>query len=158
MGKKLDLIGDVFGSLTVLARGEQDQYGRYKWLCQCKCGVVKQIHGRHLVNGRTKSCGCKVGIELPKPALGLTGDKHPKWKGGVHYQDGYKRVWVAPYTYEFEHRLNYGSTVPEGFVVHHEDGNKLNNVAQNLALLSRSAHAKEHGLGKQIRRRKRVKR
>ena len=35
-------------------------------------------------------------------------------------------------------------SVPEGFVIHHIDGNKCNNVIENLECMSRSRHAKLH--------------
>lgn len=37
--------------------------------------------------------------------------------------------------------LNY---IPKGFVIHHIDGNKLNNNPNNLFLISRSDHARLH--------------
>lgn len=34
--------------------------------------------------------------------------------------------------------------VPAGFVVHHKDGNKLNNMLSNLALMEWGAHSAKH--------------
>ena len=45
------------------------------------------------------------------------------------------------------HRLQwikYHGEIPEGYVVHHKDGNKLNWDIENLEVLSRSEHIKEH--------------
>ena len=30
----------------------------HKWICRCKCGVVKSVYGFMLKNGNSKSCGC----------------------------------------------------------------------------------------------------
>lgn len=38
---------------------------------------------------------------------------------------------------------NFGP-IPEGYHVHHKDGNPLNNAPENLECLTSSAHAKEH--------------
>lgn len=45
------------------------------------------------------------------------------------------------------HRLQwmkYHGDIPKGYVIHHKDGNKLNWNIDNLELLSRSQHIKEH--------------
>lgn len=53
----VDLVGQVFGQLLVLAF---DHYadGRYYWLCRCSCGTEKIVYHHHLTKGTTKSCGC----------------------------------------------------------------------------------------------------
>lgn len=56
---------------------------------------------------------------------------------------------------KYEHHLvweqAFGS-IPEGYEIHHKDGNKLNNSLSNLQLITRSEHARLHaiknGLGK----------
>jgi hypothetical protein len=55
-----DLTGKSFGDWTVLARGVH-QYGRTRWLCQCACGSERSVAAVHLVNGKSKSCGCRKG-------------------------------------------------------------------------------------------------
>ena len=51
-------IGNVYGYLTVIARTQNDNNGRARWLCQCKCGNQIKVLGKSLRNGNTKSCGC----------------------------------------------------------------------------------------------------
>ena len=51
-------IGNVYGYLTVIARAQNDNNGRARWLCQCKCGNQIEVLGKSLRNGNTKSCGC----------------------------------------------------------------------------------------------------
>lgn len=57
---KEDLIGKVFGKLTVKNRDYTKiglEVGSI-WLCQCECGTIKLISRHNLVNTGTKSCGC----------------------------------------------------------------------------------------------------
>lgn len=75
MGRKaIDLIGQVFGDLTVIERAEND--GNYaQWRCICSCGKEKIIRGTSLRNGSSQSCGCKKGRKI----INLTGQKIGKW-------------------------------------------------------------------------------
>lgn len=52
-----NLLGQKFGLLTVIDQAPSDNHGT-KWICQCKCGTIKEIAGTSLNNGLTKSCGC----------------------------------------------------------------------------------------------------
>lgn len=59
----LNLIGQKFNKLTVIARDEDYilPNGRHitKWLCNCDCGTKNvSILGTRLKHGYTKSCGC----------------------------------------------------------------------------------------------------
>ncbi len=56
-----DLTGKRFGSVVVIGRAENDRNGNRYWTCQCDCGNVKNIGGRHLKAGKIKSCGCQKG-------------------------------------------------------------------------------------------------
>lgn len=58
--KKLSLIGQTFGRLTVIGEGHKNKQGSYKWLCKCICGKELEVLGSKLKNGHTKSCGCIV--------------------------------------------------------------------------------------------------
>jgi hypothetical protein len=51
------------------------------------------------------------------------------------------------------HRIiweNERGEIPEGFDVHHKDGNKLNNAIENLECISHSEHLSKHMKGKKI--------
>lgn len=52
-----DLIGKVFGRLTVIKREKNRKYEKM-WLCECECGNRKIIYGSALLNNKTNSCGC----------------------------------------------------------------------------------------------------
>ena len=56
--KKLDLIGQKFGRLTVVETSEPSKTGKSRWVCQCSCGNRVTVIGHDLKNGKTKSCGC----------------------------------------------------------------------------------------------------
>ena len=67
--KKLDLTGQRFGKLTVLAPAENIG-SRTAWLCRCDCGREAVVPTRRLRDGRRTSCGCgKDGLnEVPGEA------------------------------------------------------------------------------------------
>lgn len=54
-----------------------------------------------------------------------------------------KLVLLHRYIWE----LHFGA-IPDGCVIHHKDGNKLNNNLDNLECLSRSRHSAHHGKNK----------
>ena len=55
--KKLDLTGQRFGKLTVIAPADNIE-GRTAWRCRCDCGNETIVKTYRLLNGHTKSCGC----------------------------------------------------------------------------------------------------
>ena len=69
------------------------------------------------------------------------------YEGHRVYMNGkYPAVCIKGKNYHI-HRLQwvkYHGEIPEGYVVHHKDENKLNWDIDNLELLSRSEHIKEH--------------
>lgn len=59
MTKPLNLIGQQFGRLTVLARNASNtRRGNSQWDCQCSCGKLVTVTGNNLVSGNSYSCGC----------------------------------------------------------------------------------------------------
>ncbi len=56
--KAPDLIGQVFGYLSVQKRCASDAKRNSQWLCLCRCGNYTTVRGFVLRNGTTKSCGC----------------------------------------------------------------------------------------------------
>ena len=59
MSKKINMLNQVYGMLTVIAEAPSDKSGNAMWECRCECGNIKIIQGRHLRSGNTTSCGCK---------------------------------------------------------------------------------------------------
>lgn len=57
-GSFIDISGQRFGRLIVLARAASDKKGMAKWMCRCDCGVERTIYSQSLRSGVSKSCGC----------------------------------------------------------------------------------------------------
>lgn len=68
--KKLDLTGQRFGKLTVLAPAE-NVGSRTAWLCRCDCGRETAVVTQRLRDGHRTSCGCdKELFGEPPSAIG----------------------------------------------------------------------------------------
>ena len=72
--------------------------------------------------------------------------RNKKLKDGYINKKGYKIITFFGKR-KMEHRKvyedNFGK-IPEGFDIHHQDGNKLNNNLNNLHLMTKSEHTKLH--------------
>lgn len=55
-----DLVGQVFGRLTVIERAENYHRKFSRYLCRCECGRTLTVPGGHLRTSHTRSCGCIV--------------------------------------------------------------------------------------------------
>lgn len=59
MSKKVNILGQKFGRLTVVGECEErTKQGQLMYKCKCECGNIKNIRGYTLRNGGSKSCGC----------------------------------------------------------------------------------------------------
>jgi len=57
-GRHVDLVGQKFGRLTVIAVAEKTVRLRVSWECLCECGARTQATTNALTTGNTRSCGC----------------------------------------------------------------------------------------------------
>ncbi len=59
---------------------------------------------------------------------------------------GYLHIWINGKSIRYHRFLweQVNGTIPKGYVLHHIDGDKLNNNLQNLELLKNSEHTKLH--------------
>lgn len=86
MGKFKDLTGLKFGKLTVIEQAGHDKYNKILWKCKCDCGNETITHGRDLVNGHCKSCGCILSENKKKRSRfkGLSDTRiYTIWKGMI---------------------------------------------------------------------------
>jgi hypothetical protein len=83
MSALLNLVGQRFGRLRVVARGENSTSGQTCWLCQCDCGQFTTVSSTHLRIGNTKSCGC-LALEMrtkhSHAARGLRDRTYESWE------------------------------------------------------------------------------
>ena len=83
MGKKINLLGESFGFLTVIAETSMPYQSttRVRWVCRCECGNIRELPSDALKSGKNKSCGCKRGI------------KHGAFKNGADPTPTYN-TWI----------------------------------------------------------------
>lgn len=60
MPRRLNLIGETFGRLTVIgdAGRHRGKGGGSVWVCLCSCGKTVKVRSVHLRSGHTRSCRC----------------------------------------------------------------------------------------------------
>jgi|SRR5215467_7405799 len=59
MSRSVDLTGQKFGQLQVIALHPERIRRGFAWLCRCECGKEKVIASIKLRTGNTVSCGCR---------------------------------------------------------------------------------------------------
>lgn len=125
---------------------EEDTLSQDKRLCECGCGE-EVTSFNHQTWPRTPS-RFKRGHRRAKY-------HYQWWKGGIVIDSGgYRRVFMPSHPntnsrgYILEHVLvmteMLGRPLQSGEVVHHKDGNRLNNSKDNLRLMTRSQHTSHH--------------
>ena len=53
------MIGQKYNRLTVLYRLDRENKKRY-FMVRCDCGVEKKVNKHHILDNKTKSCGCLI--------------------------------------------------------------------------------------------------
>lgn len=160
-GKAIDVLGQKFGRLTVLARSERRRPAAGGsnpafWVCRCECGETAIVEGKNLRNGVTQSCGCIRKELFIEKLQGRKGASHPAWKGGrFRTPRGYISCQAKGHPrasklgYVFEHRLvmekMIGRYLAPNETVHHKNGIKTDNRPENLELWCGS-----HGSGSRV--------
>lgn len=118
-------------------------------------GNTHLLGHRHTEDTRAKIAAANVGRRLSesgraKVSAAKTAERHPHWKGGAKLtDDGYRRVRIAKGRYVLEHRLvmeqHIGRPLLRTEVVHHINGDRLDNRIENLQLFaSHTEHLKHH--------------
>jgi hypothetical protein len=83
MGKLIEIIGQRYGRLSVISRHICNSK-ETRYICLCECGTKKDIPGRNLRDGTTKSCGCLSIEKMIERSRKHNGSKQPEykvWKG-----------------------------------------------------------------------------
>lgn len=77
--------------------------------------------------------------------------KHKRNVGTIG-RDGYIMINNHNYNHNYVHQYIWmvvnQAEIPEGYDIHHIDGNRLNNSIYNLELIERTKHRSEHKIGK----------
>lgn len=136
----IDLTGRRIGRLTVLG-----YLGGGNWRCRCDCGRESAPSGRNLRHGNTRTCGCGANI-VPRDAASPPPVPSAVWipltqgkfalvdaadaqtvtaQGPWHFGAGYARHGGTLLQ-------NHIMPPPQGHIVDHIDGDKLNCRRANL--------------------------
>lgn len=139
-----NLLGQKFGNLTVVARGENDGTAA-RWVCICDCGRTQLIRGSHLRRGITKTCGCSRILDRtypePPPVSGARWIPLGHGKFTLVDEEDFERLnvylWHADSNgyvrREFKGGFSFMHIEILGIKgVDHRDGNPANNRKSNL--------------------------
>jgi len=142
VGKRLRNIGDI-------ATGSElgnTKMAKKVWQecpdCKYQRWIDKRYYDQPNHTGRCNKCS-------------IEGSLNPKWTGGEYItSSGYKKILKKGHPLSdrdghiFEHRYvvceKYGTGALIDRVVHHIDGDKLNNNIENLEIMTMSEHTKHH--------------
>lgn len=86
----IDMTGERFGRLVVLAYAGKTKDRKSLWRCACDCGGELTTAGKRLRNGTTKSCGClmrEAGVKNLRPGSWGQQTRHG------HATDGITRTY-----------------------------------------------------------------
>lgn len=165
--KYIDLSGQKFGKLTVLRRTRMKDRNSY-WLCRCECGAEKEVSMVALRHGQ-KSCGCSMYDWVEDRIIGneYTVDEnnvvHVILRAGEEMlcdMEDWEKLkqftwrkdkWGYVVTSTSRKIKKFHIEVmgkKNGYVVDHEDRNKLNNQKSNLRFLTKSGNAVNSKLSK----------
>lgn len=133
--------------------------GVYYKKCEI-CGEYFRTKKSHIIRRKTCSKECD-GVRKSKmykgernPNYGNRGELNPLYKGAFINQYGYRVLHKPQHPnankdgYILEHRYvasnKIGRPLKDDEIVHHIDGNRLNNNPSNLQIMDRSEHSKLH--------------
>ena len=85
--KKVDLTGQRYGMLTVIAPAENIG-NRTAWRCLCDCGRETVVKTTYLRSGKTKSCGCLFGLDDSSEPDGRPRPNGAVGRAALTYIDG----------------------------------------------------------------------
>ena len=137
---KKDLIGKIFGRLTVICEVGRSNRREILWKCLCSCGTTHIVKSIYLINGDVTSCGCKF--------KDMVGENSPHWRGGLSLK-GYCSLWRdLEYKESIKYRDNYICQNPYCYKtdsilhIHHIDYDKQSCHPGNLVTVCRTCNAR----------------
>jgi hypothetical protein len=154
--------GDVKGEYCRYVAGHQMRGRRQdeKWVekrISHQVGKTRSEETKRKISENHKAKGIQPSREATAKSNENRGkrEQNPSWRGGISMVNGYRCVYqpdhpsALPNGYIYEHRAVMeqllGRFLEPEEVVHHVDGDKLNNSPENLELLpSQSVHARLH--------------
>ncbi len=127
-------------------------HSRFVYFACVDCGKARWVQ---LLRGEPRSLYCNN-----CSMRGRIGELNSSWKGGIKKSNGYIEVRIYPDDffypmanrgYVFEHRLivakALGRNLHSWEIVHHKNGDKLDNRIENLELVARTEHMRAHTKG-----------
>ena len=126
-----------------LERRRLDSIGskyRYEYLVECSC-CAKQYWTKSYPS-KVARCRKCAGVQSYTPAKESRSNPRKRGEGYITKQ-GYLLIYNGT-GYVPAHRIVLPPKDPDN-VIHHIDGNKLNNVLDNLVELTKQAHREAHG-------------
>jgi hypothetical protein len=114
----VDRVGGVPAGYEIVPLGEWDNFSADNWKARIRCSGHK-VPSKH-------------------PFQEFAGKKFYRTETGYYHNKHHSKL-LHRFVWEF-----YNGEIPKGFEIHHLDCDKSNNGITNLALITRSEHAKLH--------------
>lgn len=134
MGRKYkDLLGLVFGELTVLRLHERGSAGKHCiWECVCSCGEITYTPSSDLIRGHTKSCGHLTSIIASKT--------HKKYNEYILEEDFYygkisDNIYFLIDKNDYNKVKDYKWTLDDGYVCSHDFSDNFKKIRMHRFVL-----------------------
>jgi len=118
-------------------------------LCDYSARHISRLLDKHGIKKRSRLEGVKTEKSREKRSRSMTGkmagEKNPRYKGG-YISSGYMMIGGKRYSHTVAEK-KYGRKLQAGEVVHHINGDTLDNRPENLQVMTISEHVAMHQVG-----------